>query len=144
MTKRKKGSGSSDFKVGYGRPPEATRFKPGTSGNPRGGSKTRKETEAAITTVLEENHMVVERGKKRRMSTLEIILRRHKTSAMDGDVKASRLLLDERDKHKKPAASDPTTEYDLSVLDEEELSTLETILTKAAKAKTEEPGPKDE
>jgi hypothetical protein len=47
-------------------------------------------------------------------------------------------------KHRKPAASQPADAYDLSVLDEEELRTLEGILTKAAKAKMEKPGPKDE
>ena len=32
---------SEEFEVGYKKPPKATRFKPGVSGNPRGrGSKT--------------------------------------------------------------------------------------------------------
>ena len=47
-------------------------------------------------------------------------------------------------RHRKPAASQPADAYDLSVLDEEGLRTLEGILTKAAKAKMEKPGPKDE
>ena len=48
--------------------------------------------------------------------------------------------------HQAPeaAASQPADAYDLSVLDEEELRTLEGILMKAAKAKMEKPGPKDE
>jgi hypothetical protein len=42
MAKRKTGFDRKrlgSHKVGYGRPPEGTRFKPGQSGNPTGGSK---------------------------------------------------------------------------------------------------------
>lgn len=34
-------NGKNDYVVGYGRPPKATRFKPGQSGNPKGRRKKR-------------------------------------------------------------------------------------------------------
>ena len=40
--KRSKKSSDGNHSVGYGRPPEATRFKPGQSGNPKGRPKGSK------------------------------------------------------------------------------------------------------
>ena len=40
--------GSIDYDVGYGRPPESTRFLPGCSGNPRGRPRKRKTVDAII------------------------------------------------------------------------------------------------
>jgi len=60
MTKRKEDSSSPGYSVGYGKPPVATRFQPGRSGNPTGGSKGGKETEATIVRVLNETVVVAD------------------------------------------------------------------------------------
>jgi hypothetical protein len=41
-------SKSSPYKVGYGRPPKATQFKPGKSGNPKGRPKGPKSVGAVL------------------------------------------------------------------------------------------------
>lgn len=44
------GHGAADYEVGYGRPPVATRFKAGQSGNPSGRAKGTRN----LTTVFNE------------------------------------------------------------------------------------------
>ncbi len=55
MSGRKKGKGldaglpeRADYEVGYGKPPEATRFRPGQSGNPRGRPKGAKNKQPKL------------------------------------------------------------------------------------------------
>lgn len=44
MKKKQKGSsGGDDYQIGYKKPPEATRFKPGQSGNPKGRPRKRPQ-----------------------------------------------------------------------------------------------------
>ena len=57
MTKTKRSGDTSkgqkaggDYAVGYGRPPKATQFKPGRSGNPRGRPKGAKSEDTMIAT----------------------------------------------------------------------------------------------
>ncbi len=45
---RSKPDGSSDYEVGYAKPPNETRFKPGQSGNPHGRPKGRKNKKPAL------------------------------------------------------------------------------------------------
>ncbi len=59
MTKTKRFGGVSkgqkadaDYDVGYGRPPEATQFKPGRSGNPNGRPKGAKSEDTIVRSVM--------------------------------------------------------------------------------------------
>jgi len=134
MTKRKEDSSSPGYSVGYGKPPVATRFQPGRSGNPTGGSKGGKETEATIVRVLNETVVVAERGKTRRMPVEELIVRQQKTKAINGDLKSAKFLLEQKEKYGKPAEPVPVDQTDLSQLSDEELATLTRILEKASRA----------
>jgi hypothetical protein len=53
--------------VGYGRPPEDTRFKKGQSGNPRGRPKGSKSWKTLVHEVLDEKITINVRGKRRRI-----------------------------------------------------------------------------
>jgi hypothetical protein len=68
-------------------PPEATKFKKGQSGNPKGRPKKVPKLEEVIENVLGE---VNAKGE----SVPEVILRRLVTSAKNGSIKAAELLLD--------------------------------------------------
>jgi Family of unknown function (DUF5681) len=53
---------SSPDKVGYGRPPKATQFKPGNSGNPKGRPKGPKSVGAVLYGILHRRIEVTENG----------------------------------------------------------------------------------
>jgi hypothetical protein len=84
-----------DYEVGYGRPPKATRFKPGQCGNPKG--RKRKETidDLRILTerILDEPIKVREGRGCRTMTRLEWTFQAHKLNALRGNSKAIRTLL---------------------------------------------------
>jgi Family of unknown function (DUF5681) len=89
----RKGPTPSDYAVGYRRPPKATRFQPGRSGNPRGRPKGRRTIGAMLQEIIQQKVAVTENGKTRRMSTLEVIFRRLVNDAMRNDARALKLLL---------------------------------------------------
>src|SRR5205814_10151941 len=59
---------SEDYKIGYTRPPEATRFKKGQSGNPRGRPKNVRNLKTDLTEELQSRISVVIQGKKKTIS----------------------------------------------------------------------------
>lgn len=80
---------SQEYKVGYGRPPLETRFKPGRSGNAKGRPPKRKN----LRTVIEEAFgalVIVRVGEKtRKMTRLEALVWRTVERALKGDDKAT-------------------------------------------------------
>ncbi len=88
-----RGSHSPDYSVGYGRPPRATQFAPGKSGNPKGRPKGSPTIGAILRGILRQKIAVTENGKTRRLATLEVMLRRLVNDAMRSDAKAMKLLL---------------------------------------------------
>jgi hypothetical protein len=61
-------------RAGYKNPPAEHRFRKGQSGNPKGRPKGSTSKRATVTTVLLEEHEVVEDGRSVRHATLELIL----------------------------------------------------------------------
>ncbi len=68
--------------VGYGMPPMRRRFK--VSGNPKGRPRGAKNRKTIVKTVANEMHSVTENGKRRRLSTLELVLLRLRNKALEG------------------------------------------------------------
>ncbi len=86
--------GPRDYEVGYGRPPEATRFRKGKSGNVRG--RPRKSHDAAIDVagLLDEPVKVREGGEIKQMQPKEVALRKTLKQALEGDRRSIGYLLD--------------------------------------------------
>jgi hypothetical protein len=80
---------SSNYRVGYGRPPEGSRFKKGTSGNPRGRPKHSKNLKTIIRDTLTSKVTVREGERTRRVSVLEGIVLRQVEAALKGNEKAA-------------------------------------------------------
>jgi Family of unknown function (DUF5681) len=82
-----------DERVGYGRPPLATRFRPGQSGNPRGRPKGARNLSTIIAAALNERVAITENGRRRHISKLEAAVKQLVNRAASGEARATQLLL---------------------------------------------------
>lgn len=85
---------SEDYQVGYGKPPRAHQFKKGQSGNPKGRPKGRKNDETLILEMLNEQLPYRENGEEKDGPAIKIVLKRLQMAAMEGNLKAIRIILD--------------------------------------------------
>ena len=83
----------TEERVGYGRPPMATRFAPGKSGNPRGRPRGTRSVGAILQDVFGQKVSVTENGRTRRVPAIEGMLRRLANDALRGEAGAMKLLL---------------------------------------------------
>jgi len=89
----RKNSEAPDYGVGYRRPPKASQFIAGKSGNPRGRPKGSRPVGAVLQDIVQQKISVTENGKTRRIPALEVMLRRLANDAMRSDPRAVKLLL---------------------------------------------------
>jgi hypothetical protein len=84
-----------DYKVGYARPPESSRFSKGQSGNPRGRPKGSKNLSTLLDDALNESVVVSEHGKRKRITKRQAMLKQLVNKAASGNHRAIQLLLSE-------------------------------------------------
>jgi hypothetical protein len=84
---------SKNYKVGKGRPPLHSRFKPGQSGNPKGRPKGIRRPQELVRKLLSRKVTIREAGSPRTATALEAMLLSLVARAMKGDHKAVSLLL---------------------------------------------------
>jgi hypothetical protein len=77
----------SDYQVGYGKPPEATQFRKGRSGNPKGRPKTSKNIGTMLEEVFFRKITITENGVRREVTMLEAILRQVANGAAKGEAR---------------------------------------------------------
>jgi hypothetical protein len=80
--------------VGYGTPPEATRFKKGVSGNPKGRPKGSLNVATVFTKILRERVVINEHGQRKTVTKLEAALKQMVNKAASGESRALGLLLE--------------------------------------------------
>jgi Family of unknown function (DUF5681) len=80
-------------KVGYGRPPVHSRFKPGQSGNPRGRPKGTLNFTTDLKRILQAPVTLNDGRKTRRVTTQEAALLRLAEKALKGDPRALEKLV---------------------------------------------------
>ena len=80
--------------VGYGRPPEATRFRKGTSGNPKGRPRGSLNVAALFTKTLRERVVINENGQRKKVTKLEAALKQLVNKSATGDLRALRQLVE--------------------------------------------------
>jgi hypothetical protein len=75
-------------RVGFRSPPEATRFKKGVSGNPRGRPKGSLNVATAFTKALREKVVINEHGKRKTVTKLEAAMKQVVNKGASGDLRA--------------------------------------------------------
>jgi hypothetical protein len=98
----------SDYQVGYGKPPQHTRFKKGESGNPSGRPKGSKNLTTLLEKELKQRVVVTENGRRRSITKQEAMVKHLVNKAVSGDRSLMQLLLDEIRLLEARAASSPS------------------------------------
>ena len=80
--------------VGYGNPPEHSRFKKGQSGNPSGRPKRPAKIEADVLAELSETITIKEGDKAKRITKQRALIKGHTARAIKGDPRSARIILD--------------------------------------------------
>jgi hypothetical protein len=84
---------SADYKVGYRRPPQHSRFQKGKSGNPRGRPKGARNFVTEVQEALGEMMLVRQGGTARRLTRRSAVVLSLLDKALKGDVRAASLLI---------------------------------------------------
>jgi len=85
---------SKDTKVGYGRPPIHSQFKPGQSGNPKGRPKGTRSLASVVRAAMTERVTIVLNGKRKSVSKLDAAMMQAANQAAGGEHRAMRLVVD--------------------------------------------------
>jgi Family of unknown function (DUF5681) len=83
----------TDERVGNCRPPRATRFRPGQSGNPRGRPNRARIVSTLVARAFDETVEAKENGRVRRITKLEAALTQLVNHAASGDLRATQIAL---------------------------------------------------
>lgn len=87
MPRNRKPEPSGDYQVGYGKPPQHTRFKPGQSGNPKGRRKGVRNLKSILEEELYRPVTVMDGGKRRTVPILSLVLRQSMAKAAKGETR---------------------------------------------------------
>lgn len=119
----------SGYRVGYGRPPVHTRFRPGRSGNAKGRPKKSRNFKTELEEELCERVLVKEGGLAKKVSKQRAMLKAISAKAMSGNVSAflSVVNLIYRYLH-----IDETQEADLAELSASDQAILDAFRSRAA------------
>jgi hypothetical protein len=83
----------SNYEVGYGKPPRHTRFPKGRSGNPAGRPRGKKNLATLLSDALDQKIIVVESGRRKKISKREAIVTQLVNKSASADLKATQILL---------------------------------------------------
>ena len=81
-----------DYEVGYGKPPKATQFKKGQSGNPSGKKKPASLEDILKRTLAKQVTVTVD-GKKQSLPMMEVIIQALVRKAATGDLAAIKTVV---------------------------------------------------
>ena len=82
-----------DYEVGYKKPPKASQFKPGVSGNPKGRPKKSKNLNTLLNNELDEVVSIREHGRVIQLSKRELMVKKMVHEAVNGKPGAAKTLI---------------------------------------------------
>lgn len=82
-----------DYEVGYGKPPKATRFQPGRSGNPRGRPKGTKNLKTDLFEELQEMIEIREGGRTRKVTKQRAFVMALANGSIKGNGRSASILV---------------------------------------------------
>ncbi|MGE5215788.1 MAG: DUF5681 domain-containing protein [Chloroflexota bacterium] len=131
--------GEADNRVGYGRPPKETRFKPGKSGNPAGRPKSRPTIDDFVRKLLDEPTTIMTDGRRITVSGREAVAVRYFEGALEGDrdaLKKVNAVDQERDRFEDENETETVPPEDAEIM---ELYAEQSADTASADPKPESP-----
>lgn len=100
------------FEVGYGKPPKATRFRKGQSGNPKGRPRGSKSASSLLEQALSAPVAINEGGTTRVIEQRIALFKSLVARAIKGDARAAALvvkLMEQFERNAPPAKHEPVT-----------------------------------
>ena len=85
--------GKRDYDVGYGKPPKASRFKPGQSGNPRGRPSGQPNLITDLMKELAEQIRIREGDRERSVTKQRALIKSLVAKSMKGDARSASILI---------------------------------------------------
>jgi hypothetical protein len=131
----KSASVNPDYAVGYGKPPKATRFPPGQSGNPKGRRKGTRNFGTHLRAELAERITVQEGGKTKQIDKLLAMIKSAINNSIKGNPRALREVLTMMEK-----AGLPFEEPERSEISEDDATLLEMFYDRMQRRQGEFPG----
>ena len=86
-------SENEDYEVGHKKPPKASQWKPGQSGNPKGRPKKTKDFDKLLDQELNQTIRVTDNGQTLSMTKREVLIKTLVNSALTDDRAALKLVL---------------------------------------------------
>jgi hypothetical protein len=93
MTTAEQNGPDDDYEVGYKKPPKATRFVKGQSGNRKGRPRNTRNFKTDLRSVLDEDLMLTVGGEQVKLSACRAMLVALRNKALKGDVRAIGLFV---------------------------------------------------
>jgi hypothetical protein len=116
---------SSDYEVGYGKPPEHSRFAKGRSGNPKGRPRGIKNLKADLIEELQERIQIRENDRAIRISKQRALVKTLLARTLKGDMRAASTLLNAMFRLLDLVGEVPEDDQPLSAEDEDLIEVLE-------------------
>lgn len=109
-----------NYKVGYKKPPKASQFKPGQSGNPKGRPKNTKNFKTDLKEEIYELIQITEGGEIRTISKQRALIKRIMAKGLNGDIRAAEVVF----KYVTTHLQDEEIQNDLQDLVDEDMKLL--------------------
>lgn len=120
---------SGNYGIGYRKPPQATRFKKGQSGNPKGRPKGTRNLKSDLQDELQERVLIREGASSTQVSKQRAIIKRLIAKSINGDTRSMNIVLNLMLRVLEPYFEDDPSEP----LDEQEREILETLQVRLAR-----------